>query len=65
MLKALYENVKVCVKLSPNMNYSECFDETLGLKQGNHSPRYFLYFYINNVSNNMDLNNLTENDLCR
>ena len=44
MLKSVYENVKACVKLSPNMNYSEFFDVTLGLKQGNHSPRCFLYF---------------------
>ena len=63
MIKAIYRNVKSCVKNSCNMIYSELFDVTLGVKQGEPlSPLLFILF-INDVKETFDFQNLTERDL--
>ena len=63
MLKAIYHSVKSCVKISPYTNFSEMFDVTIGLKQGEPlSPILFILF-INDVSNALDFSKLTEKDL--
>ena len=63
MIKAIYNNVKACVKLSSSMNMSDFFDVTLGLKQGEPlSPILFILF-INDIVDSIDFNNLTNNDL--
>ena len=63
MIKAIYNNVKACVKLSSSMNMSDFFDVTLGLKQGEPlSPILFILF-INDIVDSIDFNNLTDNDL--
>lgn len=61
MLKAIYSNVKSCIKL--NMQISDFFDVTEGLKQGEPlSPLLFLLF-INDITKTIDFNQLDENDL--
>lgn len=63
MLKSIYSNVKACVKMSSSMKFSEVFDVTLGLKQGEPlSPILFILF-INDISTSIDFSQLTENDL--
>ena len=63
MLKAIYFSVKSCVKISAYTDFSEMFDVTIGLKQGEPlSPILFILF-INDVSNAFDFSKLTEKDL--
>ena len=63
ILKSIYSKVKSCVKLTAGTNFSEFFDVTLGLKQGEPlSPILFILF-INDINNNIDINHLSENDL--
>jgi hypothetical protein len=63
MIKAIYLNVKSCVKDAANMCFSEFFDVSLGLKQGEPlSPLLFILF-INDIKDCIDVNNLTEGDL--
>ena len=63
MIKSMYSNVKSCIKLSPCMNVSEFFDVTIGLKQGEPlSPLMFILF-INDITNSITIDNLSEKDL--
>ena len=63
MIQSLYETVKCCVRISPQMNVSEFFDVTLGLKQGEPlSPILFILF-INDIVHHIDFDNLTDKDL--
>jgi hypothetical protein len=63
IIKTIYENVKSCVKLSVNMDNSEFFDVTLGLKQGEPlSPILFILF-VNDITNCVDLESLNNDDL--
>ena len=62
MIKCIYENVQSCVKLSNRMNMSDFFDVTIGLKQGEPlSPLLFILF-VNDITDNIDLNSLTDKD---
>ena len=52
-----------CIKDTSNMSYSNMFNVTLGVKQGEPlSPLLFILF-VNDVKNIIDFNDLTENDL--
>ena len=63
MIKSIYTNVKSCVRLSSDIEMSEFFDVTLGLKQGEPlSPILFILF-INDIVNSIDFNILSDNDL--
>ena len=63
MLKSLYSNVKACTRNNENMSYSELFDLTLGVKQGETlSPLLFILF-INDIKDYIDLTNLSVNDI--
>ena len=63
MLKSLYSNVKACIRNNENMSYSELFDLTLGVKQGEPlSPLLFILF-INDIKDYMDFTNLSVNDI--
>ena len=62
IIKAIYSNVKSCVKL-PDMNFSNFFDVSIGLKQGEPlSPLLFILF-VNDISHNINFNNLTDSDI--
>ena len=65
IIQSLYANVSACIKISSKL--SEVFDVTLGLKQGEPlSPLLFILF-INDISSNLNLNELSEtylNHLC-
>ena len=61
ILKSLYASVSACIKISSKL--SDVFDVTLGLKQGEPlSPLLFILF-INDISNSLNLNDLSESDL--
>ena len=63
MIRSMYETVKSCVKVSNDMNMSDFFDISLGLKQGEPlSPILFILF-INDVVKHVDLDKMTETDL--
>jgi hypothetical protein len=63
MIKAIYKNVKACIKLGSTMQSSDFFDVTLGVKQGEPlSPLLFILF-VNDISSCIDFNYLNENDL--
>ena len=63
MIKSIYQNVKSCVKNHKDMSYSELFDVTLGVKQGEPlSPLLFILF-INDINDCININNLTEKDI--
>jgi hypothetical protein len=63
MIKSLYKNVKACVKVGSNINMSEFFDVTLGVKQGEPlSPLLFILF-INDIVKNINVNELSDTDI--
>ena len=65
MIKAIYSHVSSCVKLSNNSNISDCFNVAIGLKQGEPlSPRMSILF-VNDISNIVDFNNLTDLDIAQ
>ena len=65
MIKCIYNDVQSCLKLlnANGTKYSEFFDVTIGLKQGEPlSPLLFILF-INDIYTNMNFNDLTNRDL--
>ena len=63
MIKSMYKNVTSCIKNADNMSYSELFDVSLGVKQGEPlSPLLFILF-INDIKSCFDLTKLTPSDI--
>lgn len=63
MIRAIYNGVKSCVRISPYTQISDFFHVSLGLKQGEPlSPLLFIIF-INDIKEAVDINNLAEKDL--
>ena len=62
MIQCIYENVKAYVKLSNGMNMSDFFDVTIGLKQGEPLSPLLFILSVNDITNNIDLNSLTDKD---
>ena len=63
ILQSMYSTVKSCVKFSFDMSFSDFFDVSVGLKQGEPlSPLLFILF-INDIRNVIDVESLTDNDL--
>lgn len=63
MIKSMYQNVKACIKNNNTMNYSDFFEVTLGVKQGEPlSPLMFILF-LNDISKSINFNDLTEDDI--
>ena len=62
MIKSIYSKVQSCVRLSSYMQLSDCFDVTVGLKQGEPlSPILFILF-INDIAENLNFNDLTDKE---
>jgi len=51
------------VQLSPESKLSDYFNVGLGLKQG--EPLILFLLFVNDISDTIDFNNLTENDMNR
>ena len=49
------------VQLSPESKLSDYFNVGLGLKQG--EPLILFLLFVNDISDSIDFNNLTENDM--
>lgn len=63
MVKSIYQNVKSCVKDASKTCYSDMFNVTLGVKQGEPlSPLLFILF-VNDVKNVININDLADSDL--
>ena len=63
MIKCIYANVKSCIKNSKDMSYSDFFDGSLGVKQGEPlSPLLFILF-INDIKDCINVQNLSNADL--
>ena len=63
MIKLIYRSVKACIKDYNTMSYSELFDISLGVKQGEPlSPLLFILF-VNDVKDNIDFDNLADSDI--
>ena len=63
MIKSIYRNVKSCVKDASSMSYSDFFDVSLGLKQGEPlSPLLFILF-INDIKTTLNLNEMSDDDI--
>jgi hypothetical protein len=63
MIQVIYANVKSCVKNANGLSFSDFFDVTIGVKQGEPlSPLLFILF-LNDIKDCIDIDNLTNNDL--
>ena len=63
MIKAIYANVKSCIRNGKSMSTSNFFDVSLGVKQGEPlSPLLFILF-LNDISESIDFQNLTDKDV--
>ena len=63
MIKAIYKDVKSCVKLSTDMEMSQFFNVSVGFKHGEPlSPLLFILF-INDIFSCINVNSLVEKDL--
>ena len=61
-MKSIYGRISSCVKAN-KFELSDFFDISIGLKQGEPlSPLLFILF-VNDVSENLDLEKLTETDI--
>ena len=55
--------MKYCVKISPNTYFSELFDVTIGLKQGEPPSPILFIIFINDINASLDFSKMTKNDL--
>ena len=55
MIRSMYETVQSCVKLTDNINSSEFFNISLGLKQGEPLPPILFLLFINDIIETLDL----------
>lgn len=62
IIKAIYSNVQSCVKHS-DMSFSNVFDVSIGLKQGEPLSPLLFILCVNDISENIDFNDLTESDI--
>ena len=63
IIQSIYANVKSCIKNAKDLSYSDYFDVTLGVKQGEPlSPLLFILF-INDIKDCINIDKLTESDL--
>jgi hypothetical protein len=63
MIKAIYENVKSCIKNHDNSSNAQFFDISLGLKQGEPlSPLLFILF-VNDISSCINFSQLSNDDI--
>ena len=63
MIKAIYKDVKSCVKLSTNMEMSYCFNVSVGLKQEELLSPFLFILFINDIFSCINVNSLVEKDL--
>ena len=63
MLKAIYHSVKSFVRILPYTDFSETFDVTIGLKQGEPLSLILFILFINDISNALDFSMMSEKDL--
>ena len=62
ILKSIYSDVKSCEKLSTQMNMSEFFNVSLGLKQGEPLSHLLFILFINDITSVIEFNSLNETD---
>ena len=62
MIKCIYTKVQSCVTLSQGSDLSEFFDVTVGLKQGGPLSSILFLLFINDITENFNLNTLVDSD---
>ena len=65
MLQFLYARVSSCVRLSPESKLSDYFNVGVDIKQGEPLSLILFLLFVNDISDSIDFNNLTENDMNR
>ena len=63
ILQSMYSTVKSCVKFSFDMFFSDFFNVSVGLKQGEPLSPLLSILFINDIRNVIDVESLTDNDL--
>ena len=63
LVKSLYKNVKSCIRVSNSSNLSEFIDIAVGLKQGEPLSPLLFILLVNDISESLKLENLSQNDI--